>query len=440
MASQWLYDPTNVWLSMPVTFGSWLWLHRYSNKYAIAARESMKPWLIAMAVALSVFLVARLWLPQTQWPWLYRLEWGASLIETYSEKIVPYPALVNVGLLCILFGINLYEPKFRSVTKGIDAALPRIKTFFSALAIFTNVSFFGGGHAAILLEATAQEKFDRLKDQSISVAELALSARLTAVKDQEIMNVKKYLDSIYTAASIDIENYNPLTDDFIPDWYGDPTAKEAKKSAEHPRGRKGVEANQLDVKAALKAQAEQYHRSIVKYMIDNRIKELKEAMAHARTASSSGKELLLPESVKTILRSPVLSDEEKKDAKDKFDQALDTFIDQASDLSAQPLEIMLTNAGLPEFGRSIIKDVYNAELLDIAKKVADPLADAFFKAGSSPIESIEGRVADAVERPIFDVNSIPREVVAPTAEERTSEKERRVKSNRIIEEVVKQVR
>jgi hypothetical protein len=58
----------------------------------------------------------------------------------------------------------------------------------------------------------------------------------------------------------------------------------------------------------------------------------------------------------------------------------------------------------------------------------------------SDLNSIEVRVADAVERPVFDVRGLPVEVVAPTPEQRTFEKETKVETQRAIKEAVKEVR
>jgi hypothetical protein len=377
MGLKWLYDPANLWISLPITSILWLHLRRFSNKYAKSAREAMKPWLAAMGGVAFIFLTARLWMPKTQWYWLFRLEWGASLIETYSKKIVPYPFLFNLLLLFVLFVINLYHPKSQSATQRIEVVIPWMKTFFSSLAVLTSVSFFGGGQAAILLESTAQEKFDRLKDQSVSAADLALAARLSVEQDKELLNVKEYLDSIYNASVVDIKNYNPLTDHPIPTY-------SYRTASTLPSGREGVkreaERNSRQLES-FEALGEDLHRGLVRYMVENRVDELRKAMEHPAKASSAMVRVL-PDTVKTMLRNQTFSEEVKKDAKDKFDKALDLFVDQASDLSAQPIATMLTEAGMPEFLRSIIKDLYNTEVLAMAKKVADPLADAYFKDNS----------------------------------------------------------
>ena len=132
-----------------------------------------------MTIVAIIFLAAREWLPRAQWPWLFSLEVTASRCEITLEKLLPHSLFVNLMLLATLFAVNLLHPAWEMWTTRFRKAISLAKTVATVLAVFTSFTFFGYGQADAFLEATAEEKYERLKDQSTAVAELFLAARLS---------------------------------------------------------------------------------------------------------------------------------------------------------------------------------------------------------------------------------------------------------------------
>jgi hypothetical protein len=128
------------------------------------------------------------------------------------------------------------------------------------------------------------------------------------------------------------------------------------------------------------------------------------------------------------------TDEEIKDAQEHFRKSLDMFIDKGADLTFHPLAEFLTAQGLPDLVQSAVKDLYVSQVSHLSKEVTDPLADSLFRPDSAPGKASLASFSEMSERPVFDTAALPREIVAPTLEDRVKAKV----SHETIEKSVKE--
>jgi hypothetical protein len=66
----------------------------------------------------------------------------------------------------------------------------------AALAVVTSFTFFATAQAGLFGNATAEETYNRLKDESTAVAQLILGARVSEHREAEAQTVKKFLQAV----------------------------------------------------------------------------------------------------------------------------------------------------------------------------------------------------------------------------------------------------
>lgn len=202
-----LYWFSLVWLALPLGTLVWFLCRASSSNFYKAIAETLLPWVIGWAIVVVTYLIVLLCLPKAQWSWILLVEKAASLADVTLDKVLPHSIIVNVVLLAFLFAISVLRPSWKKLTQRFQKILSGAKTVAAVIAVFTGVTFFGDGQLGRIIEATAQEKFDRLNDQAAARVELILAARVTEKPHRESDDVHKYLDAVYAAVSQDIHIY-----------------------------------------------------------------------------------------------------------------------------------------------------------------------------------------------------------------------------------------
>jgi hypothetical protein len=116
--------------------------------------------------------------------------------------------------------------------------------------------------------------------------------------------------------------------------------------------------------------------------------------------------------LKAIL-DKAFTDEQRKEAKETFNKALDRFVESGADITAHPLAEMLKAEEMPEVVTSIVKALYTSQLKTLTKDIAESM----LRPGSSEAGPTFAVPAPALQRPVFDAKALPREITAPTATE-----------------------
>jgi hypothetical protein len=135
-----------------------------------------------------------------------------------------------------------------------------------------------------------------------------------------------------------------------------------------------------------------------------------------------------------------LTDDQLKDAKDRFDKALELFLDKGAEITIHPLSEMLSLAGLPHLTTSIVKDLYGARLTRLSKAIVDPLADALFRPRSYEASLAPVALARAWERPVFDEKVLPPRIATPTVGDRLAERANRMIVEKVVRETAREAR
>jgi len=97
----------------------------------------------------------------------------------------------------------------------------------------------------------------------------------------------------------------------------------------------------------------------------------------------------------------------------------------------------LKSAGFPELTEDIVKKIYNSEVSRMAREFSEPLADGLFRIGEIPKTSLVEKFSRIADRPVFDKDSLPKNVWAPTYADRLQEKERREAPGKAVEKAGK---
>jgi hypothetical protein len=232
----------------------------------------------------------------------------------------------------------------------------------AVLAVVTSFTFFGAGQTSILLNATAQEKYDRLKKESTAVAQLILAARVSEDPKSEAQTTHKFLNAIYNKVYADLR---------------------------------------FNRDGSLRTQEAGQLQKLVKNRVSEVLKYITESPAANRMAHIFDDDRL------ASMLERRLTDAEINDAKERFDTALDEFISKGADLTFDPLSKLLDAAGLTGLSQSVVKDLYASEMTRLSKEISSPLADSLFRVGSVPLASTIAKVAAVAERPVFDETSLP---------------------------------
>ena len=383
------------WLALPLVAATWFYCHRSPQRLLKVVAETLQPWLIAMAMVAAIFVAARLWLPRAEWSWLVLFEKVASRCDIIYEKLSLDSLILNCILLVVLFTLNILLPASKTWTIGLQKAMSYGKQVAVVIAVVAGFTFFGSGQGSLLLEATAEEKYERLKDESTAVAELPLAARMAQNTQVEAQNVSEFLDSVYAGVSIDLKSPQRVDDDYSP-------------------------------------------LSREETLVGQRVAELVSSFAEGphsiQVAHVIGS--LIPRSV----LDRRLTDDEVKDTKDKFTTALDKFVDKGADFSSHPLSQILAAAGLPSLLQSIVKDLYAAELTHMSKNITEPLANVLFHTAGVAAEDAIANVSNVAGEAVFDGKSMPAGIVSPTYEGRLAEKQRAKELRQNVKDAVERAK
>jgi hypothetical protein len=403
-----VYDPKNLWVGLPVTFCLWLYCHwrGKNNDLAKAIAATLAPWLVAMTVAESMFLAALAWLPRTEWHWLYLTGWAASEVDLLFAKILPSSVLVNLGIIAILLGFNICLPRLTFLTKGFQRLITIAHKIAVGVSFFCGITFFGAGQASAVADSTAQERYDRLKDQSDSAAQLSLAARITDDLTQETTNIHDLFDSIHQAVKDDMD----LDYDF----------------SEYPiRYRHGGD---------LQTQEKDWEHRRLRFFVERRVDELRKAIESNRRLLRTAS--VLREGIFEKTARLKITEEQKRDAEEQYDKALDVLGDKVKDVTFHPLSEALKSAGFSELAGDIVKEVYNYEVSRMARDLSEPLADALFRSDEISKDSLVAKFSAISDRPVFDEESLPKSVWAPTSSDRFEEKERSENPVKAVEKAI----
>ncbi len=161
-----LFDPHFMMITMPLFAIVWFTCRRSPHKAMKIIAETVQPWLIGTTiVALSFFTISR-WLPRTEWSSIFFAEKAASWCEVHIDKFLPEGVAINVVLIVCFFALNLLGPNWKKWTERTQLVISRAKSATAVLGVVTSFTFFGSAQAGVILEWTAQEKYDRLLDQT----------------------------------------------------------------------------------------------------------------------------------------------------------------------------------------------------------------------------------------------------------------------------------
>ncbi|MEJ1961775.1 MAG: hypothetical protein WDO56_09585 [Gammaproteobacteria bacterium] len=212
-------------------------------------------------------------------------------------------AWVNVALLLGFFALNVRKPEWKPWSDRAEKSIARLGAITAILAEFTSFSFFSIGQSGLLLKATADEKFDRLKNRSIALAELMLTARMTQNTESEKTATLHYLDTMYAGVVVDLHVPPTLTRRSI-----------ATQQRQQPSQRKG---------------AQELWRERIRSVVRARATELKDYIGRSSGEGRSTESLSEQALRSMVTRS--LTAKEIDDAHARFEKASDAMIKSASD-------------------------------------------------------------------------------------------------------------
>ena len=404
---QFLFDPHYIWLGLPLFAIGWFFCHFSSSKFYKTIAETLLPWLIGWAVVGLMFLITWMWLPKAQWSWIFFIEKAASRVEVALDKVLPHSAIVNTALLAVLFSINVLRPSWKKFTLQFQKILSGTKTAVAIIAVFTGVTFFGDGQLGAVKEATAQEKYDRLIQQTTARADLILAARLTENVSAESRDVHNYLDAVYAGVSQDVKI--DLFDD-----------------------------TDMEYAAARRMSFEDYKKWRYSELLSGRVTELGKAIA---SNPAVAKIVGSPDNPRVAsMLGRFFSDEQIADAKEKFKGALDEFVKGGADLSTHPLSKMFSSVGLPDAVPGIVKDLYKEEASTLSKAITEPLADTLFRGETASAREAPNKLSEIAERSVFDRTVLPADVVKPTFADREKAKNEREIGSKAVERAARGIR
>jgi hypothetical protein len=373
-------DPNRFWGALLLLTMLWLFCRRSTNRLTKVIAKTLQPWLLGMLIVGLAYLVATAWLPQAQWPWLFYVEKAAIWCELTLKKVLPESIVANIGLLVLLFSINVLHPTWKTWTGRLQKVISGTQSVAAVLAVVTSFTFFGAPQSAILVKAIAQEKYNRVKEESTAVAQLILAARISEGREAEAQTTKEFLN-VVLAGVPDLQLPQET-----PDWARLAYAKELRTSV-------------TNLDKQLRTSIRDRVFELLKYTSQG------DAAGHmARIFDRSRLESMLGRK---------FTNEEIEDAKKRFETVLDEFAREGAKLTSHPLSTMLEAAGVPDLTQSIVEDLYKSEVSRLAKGISGPLAESLFSSSSVPADAIVGKVAALAARPVFDETALPREIRTP---------------------------
>jgi hypothetical protein len=382
MESQW-FDSYSFVLQVALVAIAWGCCHLSSYWLAQAVAKTLLPWLIGMSIVLVIFLGAKEWLPRSEWFWLDRLETEASHTEVLLKKLTPYPFIQSLGLLLVLTILNVRRPTWKPWSKRFKKALSMSAKAIAVLSVFTSFTFFATGQASIIKKATAQEKYERVKEQAKAAASLILAARITEDAKAEAKSTNDFLTAVANQVRIDM----------------------------HPPFPAGLQARDGSI-----TKNEETWRQLIRRHVGELLKARDAAPALRRMTYAIDKSRLAD------MISRRFTEEQIKEANEQFKKALDIFVEKGADISIDPLAKLLEPLGLPELPElpeSIVHELYTSEISHLAEKATKPLADSLFRHDLVQADNALAEFSDIANRPVFDFEAV--KLVTPAIGERAPE-------------------
>lgn len=343
-----------------------------------------------MLIVGVAYLAAIAWLRQTQWPWIFTIEKAAICSELTLKEVLPESFFVNIGLLVLLFSINVRHPTWKTWTGRFQKVISGTRSVAAVLAVVTSFTLFGTAQAALFVKATAEEKYNRLKDESTAMAQLILAARVSEHREAEAQGIKKFFGAVQNGicgaahAGATVDSQVCPAPGVIPEV----------------------------------ARVDRTSQRELRRLVNKRVSELLKYTPEAPPARQMAP--MFDDSRWESMLRRNFTNEEIEDAKEKFKTGLGEFASNAANQTFHPLSEMLKNAGLSDLTEAIVRGLYKSEVSRLAKSISDPLADWLFRPSSIPAEAVIAKVAKVAavaEKPVFDETALPDDVLNPNDRE-----------------------
>jgi hypothetical protein len=395
----WIFDPRLLLLQLSFVAVFWfLWRWSSSDVKKLIAK-SIQPWLFGMSIVGAAYLATILWLPRAHWSNIFAVETFLSRYELVLKAILPASLGANLGLFALFFALNIFRPSWKRWTGRFQRAISLTKSISAVLAVVTSFTFFGVRQAGAIKELTAEEKFERLKNENVARAELILAGRFGT--EQEAETIKQFLGAIHDAVLLDIK---------VPISLQEPELISS--------GREPEKFNRARLSRFVRERAEE----LLEYTQKNRIaRRLTAKIDIARLAPLFERPLTAREIV---------------EAKEQFTKGLDVFAKKIAGATFHPLAEFLNSNELPGIIESIIKDLYRGEVTATAKEITNPIADVIFRPAATSRELSLAIVENLAKKEVFDQSSMPAKLINPTYSDRIEKHRART----TIEKSVKEIR
>ena len=384
MVVQGLFNPDYFWLSLAFFFCVWLSCKGKSDGPSKVIVDWTTPLLIGMGAIGALYSAATLWIPRAQWVWLFRLEGAAQTTHEVLDAALPKALWARITILILVLSVDVSFPQFHRWTARFNKAMKGAKKAASSVAVLVSMTLFGVGQAGAIGQKLTTEKYARLEKDATAIAQLAIGARLQEMPRDEVKATTEWLNAIAAGVHADLATPFNLRDRSLM-----------------------FESDKSYVQSLIRSRVAELHEAIAKNSM----------LFRATGAVDAGLARML---------GRTMTEEQRKDAKAAFEKTLENFVLEGAKFASEPLTDLLAKAGTPDMAGDLVKDLYKDEVKRLSKIIADPLADVVFRPNTPSAVAAPTRILDAARRPVFDVASLPREVVRPTASERIEKAMREV--------------
>lgn len=385
---QFLLQPGQFWFALVVVFVCWASCKVKEGRVFAVVADALSPWLIAMGAIGGMLLVAKLWLSQAQWIWLFRIEEWALSLHNALDAILPKALWAKLLIIAFIFLLNVTLPYLSTLTKRLERLLSLLKAASASLAVFVALTLFGGAQAGEFGQAIAAEKHARLEQDAIAMAELAIGARIAQDPKGEEKAIEQFVIAIARGVAVDLKM--PASD------------AESVASAKRP-----IDFSEEGLKKA--------HETRLRSLIRRRARELVDALARRPTVQQTTQTIAT--GVERLL-GRTWTESDRAEAKRTFDEALKIVVSDMVKLTSHPLSQVLGEANAPELLRDVVVDLYKAEAKALSRAVAEPMSDALFRPTLPAGTTAADRFVRIASRPVFDSALLPSDLAYPSVERR----------------------
>jgi hypothetical protein len=342
--------------------------------------DSLFPWVAGMGALAVIVESVRLFLPRADWPWLFRIQNAAHTAEGVLKHLEPGRLDLQVPMLLAVFTAGLALPWVAPWLPAFKKGLGIAHKVVAVLAVFTSFTFFGAQQAGDLVQFTKSETYKRVKPDATALAETAIAARLAQDPAAETKMVHDYFDAIEAGVTT-----------------------EARAKAE-------VKGEDPDAAAASPDRA--------KDLVQQRVNELRSALAGSALVAAAGRKV--SGALELTVGRPLSADERAK-AHDLLLDGVKLLVSHAAGFADDPLTVWLTAHGAPDVPLELVTDLYQEKVTDLAKSIAGPVADAWFRPDTPEARTADERLTALPDGPAFDAAGLPADVAHPKLEDRVRE-------------------